>query len=79
MKSSTTNADVAKFIKSGANGNPSFALKASEQTSAMSGGHQQLVHLNLPKGKYLLLCFMPDYFDNMPHFMMGMWKLVNVS
>jgi len=79
VKSSTTNADVAKFIKSGANGNPPFALKANTSTSAMSGGHQQLVHLNLPKGKYLLLCFMPDYFDNMPHFLMGMWKLVTVS
>jgi len=79
VKATTTNAMVRKFFASGGNGNPPWGLRESTGTSAMSGGHQMLVHLNLPKGKYLLLCFMPDYFNNMPHFMMGMWKLVTVS
>lgn len=80
VKSSTTDAEVRKFIASGQQRQPPFALKESYGTAPMSGSHVQLVHLNLPPGKYLLLCFMPDYFNyQMPHFAMGMWKLVTVS
>lgn len=81
VKSSTTNADVAKFIKSGAQSQPPFAVKngGEVQTSAMSGGHMMLLHEKLPKGKYVLICFMPDYFNNMPHMNMGLWKLITVS
>jgi hypothetical protein len=34
--------------------------------------------LDVPAGKYLLACFWPDDDTGMPHFFMGMWKLVRV-
>ena len=32
-----------------------------------------------PRGKYLVACFWPDYITGMPHFFMGMWKLINLT
>jgi hypothetical protein len=34
---------------------------------------------DLPAGKYFIACFWPDYFTGMPHFLMGMWKLVTIG
>jgi hypothetical protein len=79
VKSSTTNAQVRKFIKSGAQGNPSWAMKAEADTGVLSPGKSQLFSYDLPPGKYFIACFWPDYFTGMPHFLMGMWKLVTVS
>jgi hypothetical protein len=79
VKSSTTNAQVRKFIKSGAQGNPSWGLKGGADTGVLSGGKSQLFSYDLKPGKYFVACFWPDYFTGMPHFMMGMWKLVTLS
>ena len=79
VKSNTTNAMVSKFIKSGGNGNPSFGLPESADSGVLSPNYNELVSYNLPAGKYVVLCFWPDYFTGMPHFMMGMWKLVTLS
>jgi hypothetical protein len=79
VKSTTTSAMVSKFIKSGANGNPTWGLRESADSGVLSPNYTQTVKLNLPAGRYLVMCFFPDYFTGMPHFMMGMWKLVNLS
>lgn len=79
VKSSVTAAQVRKFIASGANGNPGWDLPGGANSGVISPDHSQLVKVNTPPGKYILLCFWPDYFHGMPHFMMGMWKLVNLS
>lgn len=79
VKESTTTAKVRKFIRSGAQGNPSWALKASADSGVLSPGKSQLLTYDLPPGKYFVACFWPDYFNGMPHFMMGMWKLVHLS
>ena len=79
VKSSTTAATVRKFIKSGAQGNPSWVLRGSADSGVVSPGHSQLLSYDLPAGKYLVACFWPDYFTGMPHVNMGMWKLVTLA
>jgi hypothetical protein len=79
VKASTTKSKVRRFIKSGAQGNPSWALRASADSGVLSRGHAQLLTYDLPPGKYFVACFWPDYFNGMPHFMMGMWTLVTLS
>jgi hypothetical protein len=79
VKDSTTNAKVRKFINSGGQGNPPWALKASADSGVLSPGKSQLFRYDLPAGKYLAACFWPDYFTGMPHVFMGMWKLVTLS
>ena len=79
VKDSTTNAQVRKFIKSGARGNPSWGLKEAADSGVISPGTSQLLSYDLPPGKYFIACFWPDYFTGMPHFMMGMWKLVTIG
>jgi hypothetical protein len=79
VKDSTTNKQVRKFINSGAQGNPSWALHASADTGVLSPGKSQQISYDLPPGKYFIACFWPDYFTGAPHFLMGMWKLVTLS
>lgn len=79
VKSSTTNKQVRKFINSGMQGQPSWALKASADAGVISPGRSSLMRYDLPPGKYLAACFWPDYFTGMPHVAMGMWKLVTIS
>jgi hypothetical protein len=79
VKDSTTAAQVRKFIKSGAQGNPSWGLKASAGSGVISPGTSQLLSYDLPAGKYLVACFWPDFFTGMPHFFMGMWRLVTIG
>jgi hypothetical protein len=38
-----------------------------------------MLSYDLPAGEYLLACFWPDRFTGMPHFFMGMWKLINLA
>jgi hypothetical protein len=79
VKDGTTNKQVRRFIKSGSQGNPSWLLHATADTGVLSPGKSQLVSYDLPAGKYFIACFWPDYFNGMPHFLMGMWKLVKLS
>jgi hypothetical protein len=79
VKDSTTNAKVRRFIRGGLQGNPSWGLPESADSGVLSPGKSQLFSYDLPAGKYLLMCFWPDYFTGMPHVNMGMWKLVTLS
>ncbi len=79
VKSSTTNAKVRRYVKSGLQQDPPWALKASTSSGVVSAGKRQLLSYDLPAGKYVIACFWPDYFTGMPHIMMGMWKLVRLS
>jgi hypothetical protein len=54
-------------------------MKAEADTGVLSPGKSQLFSYHLPAGKYFIACFWPDYFTGMPHFLMGMWKLVTIS
>lgn len=79
VKSSTTAKQVRRFVNGGLRGNPSWGLKESADTGVLSPGKSQLFSYDLPPGKYLAMCFWPDYFSGAPHVMMGMWKLVTLS
>jgi hypothetical protein len=79
VKDSTTNAVVRKSLAKGGNGNPSWLLKATAESGVISPGTSQLMSYDLPAGKYFIACFWPDYFTGMPHFLMGMWKLVTIG
>jgi hypothetical protein len=79
VKQSTTAAQVKKFFKHGAQGQPSWALRATEGSGVISPGHNSAMRLNLPAGKYLVACFWPDDRTGMPHAFMGMWKLVQLK
>jgi hypothetical protein len=78
VKDGTTPAQVRQFVKHPA-GNPSFALRAGTGAGVISPGTGQMLSYNLPAGEYLLACFWPDRFTGMPHFFMGMWKLIHLA
>ena len=79
VKQSTTPVQVSRFFKHGAQGQPPWALKANWGSGVLSPGQSSALALNLPKGKYLVACFWPDFKTGMPHFFMGMWKLVQLT
>jgi hypothetical protein len=78
VKQGTTHRQVARFIKSGAQGNPSWALRANSGLGVISPTKTGMWKIDLPKGEYLLQCFWPDRMDGAPHFFHGMWQLVHL-
>lgn len=78
VKQGTTHRQVARFIKSGAQSNPTWALRANSGLGVISPGKTGLWKIDLPKGEYLLQCFWPDRMDGAPHFFHGMWQLVQL-
>jgi hypothetical protein len=78
VKNRTTHRTVAKFIRSGAHGNPSWALKANASVGVLSPNRAEVFRYHLPAGKYLMACFWPDDDTGMPHFFMGMWRLIRL-
>jgi hypothetical protein len=79
VKESTTRRQVSRFVRSGGRGKPSWMLHGGTGTGVMSPNRHQVVSYDLPAGKYLLACFWPDDETGMPHFFMGMWKLVHLG
>lgn len=78
VKDGTTAKQVARYIKSGAQGQPSWALKANSGLGVISPAKTGLWRIHLPRGEYLLQCFWPDRMDGAPHFFHGMWQLVHL-
>lgn len=79
VKQNTTAREVKAFFKHGAQGQPSWALRATEGSGVISPGKTSALTLNLPAGKYLVACFWPDFKTGMPHAFMGMWKLITLK
>jgi hypothetical protein len=80
VKESTTKKDVNDFIASGdPNSQPPWALRVSRDTNVISPGHNFVWKLRAPTGKYLVTCFWPSKVTGMPHFFMGMFKLLHLS
>ena len=75
----TTNRMVRRLIKSGSHRNPPWILKANTDVGVISPKVAVDFHYSLPAGKYLLACFWPDDDSGMPHFNMGMWKLITLE
>lgn len=79
VKQSTTKQDVRDYIASGSQKPPSWGLGDSTDAGVISPGTTETWHYSLPAGKYLVACFWPSKDNGMPHFNMGMWKLVELS
>jgi hypothetical protein len=78
VKDGTTAAQVRAFVKHPA-GNPPWGLKAGTGAGVLTPNFGEMMDYNLPPGEYLLACFWPDRFTGMPHFFMGMWKLIHLA
>jgi hypothetical protein len=79
VKEGTTAKQVRTFIKNGARGNPPWGLRANWASGVLSPTYGQMLRYKLPAGEYLIACFWPDRFTGMPHFFMGMWKLIHLA
>ncbi|GAB3776023.1 hypothetical protein FB382_004291 [Nocardioides ginsengisegetis] len=78
VKESTTAAKVRRYFASGANGDPSWALPGHGGTLVIGAGHTVAWSYDVPRGKYLTMCFWPSDENGMPHAAMGMWKLAHL-
>lgn len=79
VKRSTTHQKVQKWIDGGANGNPPWGLHDFGGTLVVGPGHTVWWSYDLPRGKYLEMCWWPSDEDGTPHAMMGMWELTHLS
>ncbi len=80
VKPGTTDAEVQAYFDSGAQSAPPFAMDGpSASTDVLSPGHRLLFSYSLPRGTYVLLCFIADDVTGMPHAFMGMHKVVRVG
>ena len=79
VKESTTKKDVNDYIAGGGHGQPPWALPTSRGAGIISPGHNFVWHLRAPMGKYVVACFWPSKVTGMPHFFMGMFKLLHLS
>ncbi|MGZ4426474.1 MAG: hypothetical protein ACXVXC_15120 [Nocardioidaceae bacterium] len=78
VKDNTTPKMVRRYIASGSQKPPKFGLRANTSVGVLSPNRSEVFHYHLPPGKYLLACFWPDDETGMPHFYMGMWKLIHL-
>ena len=79
VKASTTRREVARFINSGAHSNPPWALPQGTGTGVISPYRHIEFRYHVPAGKYVMLCYWPSDDNGMPHYMMGMWKIVHLG
>jgi hypothetical protein len=79
-KAGTTDAQVQAYLDSGSQSPPAFSgdgpfggndVVSPEGTIAVS--------YNLPPGTYVLFCFVPDDVTGMPHAVMGMHKVIQLT
>lgn len=80
VKPGTTDAQIQAYFSSGAQTPPPFALNGpSTGTDVLSPGVSLVFSYWVPKGTYVLLCFIADSVTGMPHAVMGMHKVVTLT
>ena len=79
VKKGTTAAQVRAFLLSGAEGNPPWALHEFHEALVVSPGHTFEYNLDASKGEYVELCFYPSKKTGMPHSLMGMFDISQMS
>jgi len=79
VKDGTTDAQIQAFFNSGSQSAPPFA-KAGPfgGNDVVSPGHLIKVNYNLPRGTYVLLCFVADDVTGIPHAIMGMHLVIHL-
>src|SRR4051812_19887941 len=75
VKRGTTDAEIQKALTSQSGPGP-FLPGPSGGNDVVSPGRTLQVTYNLPKGTYVLICFVSDEETGMPHALMGMHKVV---
>lgn len=75
-----TYADFKKWINAGANSAPPVNFDVGMDSGVLSPGHSQVFRYNLPRGRYVMLCFWPDAtMGGMPHAFMGMHRPITLT
>ena len=73
----TTDAQIQAYFDSGSQAPPPFMVDGpSVGIDVLSPGHHAQLGYRLPRGTYVLLCFVADDTTGMPHALMGMHKVV---
>jgi hypothetical protein len=67
------------YFQSNSNGPPPWARRGEAGVDALSYGEQQTLHVNLPAGQYVEMCFFPDPDEGLPHAFMGMIRMVHLK
>ena len=80
VKAGTTDKEIQAFFNSGSQSAPPFARNGpSGGNNVVSPGGTILVSYNLPRGTYVLLCFVADDMTGIPHAIMGMHKVIQLK
>jgi hypothetical protein len=73
----TTDQQIQAYYDSGVQTPPPFALNGpTVGLDVLSPGNHATINYDLPKGTYVLQCFIADDVTGMPHAIMGMHKVV---
>jgi hypothetical protein len=77
VKPGTTDKQIQDYYDSGVQAPPPFALNGpTVGLDVISPGNHATINYDLPKGTYVLQCFVADDVTGMPHAIMGMHKVV---
>jgi len=80
VKAGTTDQQIQAFFNSGSQSQPPFFGNGpSGGNDVVSPGGTIMVSYNLPRGTYVLLCFVADDMTGIPHAIMGMHKVIHLS
>jgi len=80
VKAGTTDKQIRAFFDSGSQSQPPFFVNGpTGGNDVVSPGRTIAVSYNLPRGTYVLLCFVADDVTGMPHAVMGMHKVIHLT
>jgi len=80
VEAGTTDRQIQAFFDSGSQTPPPlFRAGPSGGNDVVSPGGTIRVDYNLPAGTYVLLCFVADDVTGMPHALMGMHKVIQLT
>jgi len=80
VKAGTTDRQIQAFFNSGSQSQPPFFRNGpSGGNDVVSPGKTIQVSYNLPRGTYVLLCFIADDVTGIPHAIMGMHLVIRLK
>lgn len=75
----TTDAQVQRYFDSGSQEEPDFIREGPDfSVDLLSRGREVVVGYDLPKGTYVMVCFVADEKTGVPHALKGMHKVVTL-
>jgi hypothetical protein len=76
VKEGTTRKQVRQGLQS--NSQPSWVLPEEAATDVVSLHQKMVLHVHVPAGEYVEMCFFPDPQEGTPHALMGMIRIVHL-